>query len=106
MRNQIARLVPGILLICLAFSGCAYMTKNGRQEMAYRHYIRKHMHQRQRQITRAQAKANREMKLKMKSVPEDAPKPPKITATVEPVPEPVAFSPSGAAEGDGSHQQP
>ena len=59
------------------------MTKNGRQEMAYRNYVRKHVRQRQRQVARAQAKANRETKIKMKSLPEAAPK---ITATAEPVP--------------------
>jgi hypothetical protein len=103
MRKQIARWLPGIILISLTFSGCAYMTKYGRQEMAYRHYVRKHVRQRQHQIARAQAKANRETKIKMKSVPEAAPK---ITATAEPVPEPATFSTSGAAEGNASQQQP
>jgi hypothetical protein len=83
MRKQIAGLLSGIILISLTFSGCAYMTKNGRQEMAYRNYVRKHVRQRQRQVARAQAKANRETKIKMKSLPEAAPK---ITATAEPVP--------------------
>ncbi len=103
MRKQIARLLPGIILICVAFSGCAYTTKHGRQEMAYRHYVSKHVRQRQRQIARAQAKANREMKVKMRSLPESAPK---STATVEAVPEPTAFSPSDAAEKEAPQQQP
>jgi hypothetical protein len=95
--------LPGIIIISLTFSGCAYMTKNGRQEMAYRHYVRKHVRQRQRQVARAQAKASRETKVKMKLLPETAPK---ITATAEPVPERTAVSTSGAAEGNAPQQQP
>jgi hypothetical protein len=103
MQMRAARLFPGFIVICLAFSGCAYVTKHGRQEMAYRHYVRKHVRQRQHQIARAQANANREMKVKMKSLPESAPK---TTATAEPVPQPAVFSSSGAAEGDPTQQQP
>jgi hypothetical protein len=103
MRRQIARLLPGILLICLAFPGCAYMTKNGRQEMAYLRYVHKHVRQRQRQIARAQAKANRETKNRMKSPPESTSK---VTATVESVPESTAFSPSDPAHTYNNEPQP
>jgi hypothetical protein len=81
------------------------MTKSGRQQIAYRHYVRKHVRQRQRQIAQAQAKANREMKTKMKLLPEGE-NAPKITATAEPVSEPTAFSTTEAAPGDAPQQSP
>ena len=65
------------------------MSKSGRQQMAYRNYIRKHIRQRQHEIARAQAQANREMKAKMKSLP---PNKQQITASVEPVADPVTVS--------------
>jgi hypothetical protein len=79
------------------------MSKSGRQEMAYRKYLRKHMGERYKQIARARGKADRKLKVKMKSLPESAPK---ISAKAEPVPAPGSFSGSEAPPSDGSQQQP
>jgi hypothetical protein len=80
-----------IFAVSFSFGGCAYMSANGRREMAYRHYLAKHMKQRNRQMARAQKAANRQLKLKMKSA---APSEPQITSRAESVPagwsEPVA----------------
>jgi hypothetical protein len=90
-----------IFAVCFSFSNCAYMSANGRREMAYRHYVQKQMKQRNRATARAQKAANRQMKLKMKSA---VPSEPKITTTVEsgpgswsePVAPPVTVSASSA----------
>jgi hypothetical protein len=84
MRRHIGGLLAVILLVIFGFSGCAYMTKNGRQQMAYRHYVQKHMRQNQRRIARAQARAqasaNRTLMQKLKlAVPSD----PIVNASVE-----------------------
>ena len=59
------------------------MTKSGRQEMAYRHYVRKNARHHQRDIARAQKAANRQLKLKMKSA---VPSEPQMTTSVESAP--------------------
>jgi len=90
-----------ISAVSFSFGGCAYMTKSGRQEMAYRHYVRKNARHHQRDTARAQKAANRELKLKMKSA---VPSEPKITTSVEsapgswsaPVAPPATVSASGA----------
>jgi MFS-type transporter involved in bile tolerance (Atg22 family) len=83
--------LAAILVLCLVLPGCSWMSKSGRQQMAYRNYVRKHIRERQHQIARAQAKANRDMKAKMKSLP---PSKEEIDASVEPVAEPVMVSAS------------
>jgi hypothetical protein len=80
MRRHIGGLLAGILLVIFGFSGCAYMTKNGRQQMAYRHYVRKHIRQNQRRIARAQASANRTLMQKLKLA---VPSKPIVNASVE-----------------------
>jgi hypothetical protein len=95
--------LPLLLIIAVSFSfgGCAYMTKSGRQEMAYRHYVRKNARHHQRDIARAQKAANRHLKAKMKSA---VPSEPQITTSVEsspgswsePMSPPVTVSASGA----------
>jgi len=97
--------LPLLLIFAVSFSfgGCAYMTKNGRQGMAYRHYVRKNARHHQHDIARAQKAANRQMKLKMKSGVRSEP----IVTTsvegspgswVEPMAPPVTASASGAIE--------
>ena len=79
------------------------MSKSGRQQMAYRNYVRKHIRERQHQIARAQAQANRDMKAKMKSLP---PSRQEVAASVEPVAEPVTVSASTASESDNTQPEP
>jgi hypothetical protein len=62
MPQRIAILTAWILLISFCLPGCAYMTTQGRREMAYRRYVNKSIKQRQRQIARAQKAANRKLK--------------------------------------------
>jgi Na+-translocating ferredoxin:NAD+ oxidoreductase RnfC subunit len=71
------------LVLCFDLGACAYMSANGRQQMAYQRYIRKNLRQRQRQQARAQKAANRQLKQKMKlAVPSE----PQLTTGVETVP--------------------
>ena len=90
-----------IFAVLFSFDGCAYMSANGRREMAYRHYVAKQTKQRRRAMARAQKAANRQMKLKMRSA---MPSEPQVTSSVEsapgswsePVAAPVTVSASGA----------
>jgi hypothetical protein len=89
-----------IFAIMFSFNGCAYMSANGRREMAYRHYVRKNARHHQREIARAQKAATRNLKAKMKSA---VPSEPQITTSVEsspgswsePMAAPVTVSASG-----------
>jgi hypothetical protein len=80
MRRHLGRFPAAILLVALTLSGCAYMTKSGREQMAYRHYLNKHIRQRQKQIARAQKAANRDLKRRLKFI---HPSEPIISASVE-----------------------
>jgi len=90
-----------IFAVLFSFDGCAYMSANGRREMAYRHYVAKQTKQRRRATARAQKAANRQIKLKVKSA---KPSEPQITTSVESAPAswseptspPVTASASGA----------
>jgi hypothetical protein len=98
MHRRIGRFSAGILALAFAFSGCAYMSKTGRQQMAYQHYLSKHMRQNQRRIARAQKKANRDLKRKLKFI---HPSEPIISATVDsaaPTSDPSAPSPQAPGE--------
>jgi len=77
------------------------MSKSGRQQMAYEHYVRKHALQRQHQTARAHTKVSREMKAKMKALPVDKPR---VTATAEPVSGPTAISTSEGSAGNETQQ--
>ncbi len=77
------------------------MSKSGRQQMAYRNYVRKHIRQRQHAIARAQAQSNRHSKLKATEVSE-----PKVSAAAEPVADPVTVFGSGASETEGTPAEP
>lgn len=86
-----------ILLMSLVCPGCAYMSKSGRQQMAYQHYIRKHVRQREKALAQAQKKAKHQMKKNMQSLPADDPQ---VTATadrMEPM-APITVSESGSPE--------
>ena len=95
--------LPLLLIFAVSFSfgGCAYMSANGRREMAYRHYVAKQTKQRRRAMARAQKADNRQLKSKMKSA---EPSEPQITTNVEsspgswaePIAPPVTVSASGA----------
>jgi hypothetical protein len=41
--KRLLNLASAILIGCLPLSGCAYLSKNGRQEMAYQRYVKKCM---------------------------------------------------------------
>ncbi len=86
------KILPLLLIfaVSLSFGGCAYMSANGRREMAYRHYVAKQTKERRRQL-----------KEKMKSA---VPSEPQMTTSVEsspgswsePMAPPVTVSASGA----------
>jgi hypothetical protein len=53
MLGQPLRLIGIALLAGSVFlSGCSYMTKSGRQQMAYRNYVKKYSHNRVKQQTK------------------------------------------------------
>ena len=106
MREQIIKTSAAILLICFACSSCAYMTKSGRQQMTYRHYVRKHIRERQRHIARASAQAKRKMKRQLSSIQPSAPI---VNANIEPVQpmaEPITVSPSALSESSDAQSEP
>jgi Na+-translocating ferredoxin:NAD+ oxidoreductase RnfC subunit len=106
MREQIIKTSAALLLICFACSSCAYMTKSGRQEMAYRHYVRKHIRERQRRIARATAQAERNHKRLRSPI---QPSEPIVNANVEPIQpmaEPVSISPSAVSESSEAQSKP
>jgi len=70
MPHRIASLIAPILLISFCFSGCAYMSAQGRREMAYRHYVDKNIKRRQHQIAKAQKAQNRKLKHDWKAQPQ------------------------------------
>jgi len=88
-----------MLLICFVLSGCSLMTKSGRQQLAYRNYVRKHIRERQRQISRARPASEHKLKFA-------APSEPKISANVEPVADPVAMPTSTPSEGESMQAEP
>ncbi len=70
------------------------MTKSGRQQMAYRHYVRKHIRERQRRIARATAQAERNPKRQRSSIQPSAPIVNANVQPVQPIAEPTSISPS------------
>jgi len=76
------RTLPLLLIFAVSFSfgGCAYMSANGRREMAYHRYVAKQTKERRHAMARAQKAANRQLKQKMKSA---VPSEPQITTSVE-----------------------
>ena len=87
------------------------MSKSGRQQMAYRNYVRKQIHGRQRQIARSQKAALHnakyttpsEPKVSMNAQPTVEPVPESVS---EPVAEPVTVSASTATEKDNTQGEP
>jgi len=95
--------LPLLLIFTVSFSlgGCAYMSANGRREMAYRHYVAKQTKEHRHATARAQKAANRQLKEKVKlAVPSE----PQITTSLEsspgswsePMAPPATVSASGA----------
>jgi hypothetical protein len=83
------------------------MSKSGRQQMAYRNYIRKQMHGRQRQIARSQKAALRNAKYATPSEPKISMNAqPAVEPVSEPVAEPVTVSASTATEKDNTQGEP
>ena len=77
------------LALCRDLGGCAYMSKDRRQQMAYQRYIHRNLRHRQREQARAQKAANRQLKQKMKlAVPSE----PQLSTSVETVPTSMADS--------------
>jgi len=106
MPRQFLKIAAILLLLGFGCPGCAYMSKSGRQQMAYQRYIRKHVRQRQHDLARAQAKAKRQMKKDMKTLPADDPQ---MTATVdrmEPMADPITVSAAPGPESVPAPTQP
>ena len=86
---MLERTVRILLLLSMAgapLTGCAYMTKNGRQQMAYQHYVRK--------------MSGRRMKQQKKI------KPPRIPATPAPSEDKVQTGVSESPQSVSSSQPP
>jgi hypothetical protein len=87
------------------------MSKSGRQQMAYRNYVRKHMRERQRTLARAGIESNRNLKPRIPSAPtvsmnvEPSAEPVRESFS-EPVAEPVTVSASTATEKDNTQGEP
>jgi Na+-translocating ferredoxin:NAD+ oxidoreductase RnfC subunit len=106
MREQIIKTSAALLLICFACSSCAYMTKSGRQQMAYRHYVRKHIRERERRIARATAQAERNQKRLRSSIQPSAPIVNANAEPIQPMVEPISISPSTASESSDAQSKP
>ncbi len=53
MLEQPLRLIAiALLAVSVFLSGCSYMTKSGRDQMAYRNYVKKYSHNRVKQKTK------------------------------------------------------
>ena len=106
MPTRLLKVSAAILLFSVICPGCAYMSKSGRQQLAYQRYIRKHVRQRQHELARAQAKAKRQMKRNMQTLPADDPQ---VTATVdrmEPTVNPITVSAASGPESVPAPTQP
>jgi len=65
--KRILNLTSAILIGSLFLSGCAYLSKNGRQQMAYQRYVKKCMkmkYRRQAKMTKQQQRIPRPPKTK------------------------------------------
>ena len=87
------------------------MSTSGRQQMAYRNYVRKQMHGRQRQIARSQKAALRNAKHLTPSEPKVSMNTETLAQPVhesvsEPMAEPVRVSASTATEKDNAQTEP
>jgi hypothetical protein len=55
MLEQMLRLTLLLTIACSSLSGCGYMTKQGRQQIAYQHYIKKCSGRKMKQVRRVKA---------------------------------------------------
>jgi hypothetical protein len=90
MLERLAKSVALVFLAATLLNGCAYFSKNGRQQMAYERYIRKCSKQRDR--TRAK------MKIKAPKIPKYEPSDPKETTQLGGSPESVTSGQSRPAQ--------
>ncbi len=109
--KRVVKFLAVILVICLVLPGCSWMTKSGRQQMAYRNYVRKHIRERQRELARAGAESNRNLKPGTPSAPKvsmnvEPAAEPVIEPLTKPAAEPVTISASTASENDNTQTQP
>jgi len=77
------------------------MSRSGRQQLAYRNYVRKHIRERDRRLARARAESDRNFKAALKAT---APSAPKIRTDVEPVADPAIVSTAAPSEGESNSQ--
>ena len=82
------------------------MTKSGRQQMAYRHYVRKHVRERQHRIARATAQAERNPKRQRSSIQPSAPIVNANAEPVQPMAEPTSVSPSTVSQSSDAQSKP
>jgi hypothetical protein len=57
--KRLLNLASAILIGCLFLPGCAYLSKNGRREMAYQRYVRKCMKMKYRQQAKVRKQQQR-----------------------------------------------
>jgi hypothetical protein len=109
MRKRIPTLASAIL--CLALPACSLMTKSGRQQLAYRNYVRKHTREQDRRIARAQPKSNRKFRLLPSGAPKETVSSESPQALTSGSPQalssgsPQALSSSEATTGEGENRQ-
>jgi hypothetical protein len=101
MRERIIKSSAAMLLLSLALTGCSLMTKSGRQQLAYRNYVRKHTRERDRRLAQARAKSDRNFKAAVKST---APSAPKMRTDVEPAADQAIISTAIPGEGENNSQ--
>lgn len=82
------------------------MTKSGRQQMAYRHYVHKHIRERQHHIARANAEAKRKMKRQLSFIEPSAPIVNAGVKSVQPIVEPITVPPSTVTENSETQEEP
>jgi hypothetical protein len=92
MRKCLFRLLAAILVTGLLLPGCAHFTKSGRQELAYKKYVRKCSYARDRQRAK--------MQMGRMAIPASAPSENKVSADVA-----DASSPQSLTTGDSQSEQ-
>jgi hypothetical protein len=90
MLERAAKLLAVALIIATLFDGCAYFSKNGRQQLAYERYVRKCSKQRDRYRAK--------MKTKAPKIPKYEPSDPKETTQLGGSPESVSSGQSRPAQ--------
>lgn len=89
MLDRIWKVFAVGLIGCLILPGCAYMSKSGRQQMAYQRYVKKSIHRRN--------KGKMKITKEQRRIPDYEPSKYKVSAGVENAPESVT---SGGSPGE------